>query len=604
MAEFKFIALGGQDERGNNLFLVEVNKDIFIFDCGLKYPEKGILGVDIVIPNFEYLKNNKQNIKGIFLSNPASYNAGAVPYLLKQLDVPVYVNEVTALVLKIKLERARIKNRESNLKVLKENEVLTFGPNKVETFRLTASSPKSLGYALHTDQGTIVFAGDYIIDGQETSYFSTDFGRLNKIGEKGVLALIADAEFSSRMSFTVPNHKIEKYISAPFKERKLRIAIGIFEEDIFKLGEIVSQAKQNNRRIAVYGRTMLSILQNDMIHKNLNITNKDLFSIEDYMKSDDGVLIISGTGDDLYSKLAKIATGNDDVVEFNERDLIILATPPAAGVEKRHAQILDELARTDAKLMALSDKNIWSMHASYEDVKMLISLLKPKYFIPIKALYKDFLVAEQAAIEAGVKPEGIILVNNGQQVSISKSHIAIKDREVPIGDIYVDGIGIGDIGSVVLNERKALATDGVVIIGATIDQRTKEVVSLIDIQMRGVLYINEDNPIFKIIQKEIGQILEIGVELFRKTPKKYDLNEIKKDIISKIKSEIKQASGKIPMVLVAINEMDPNFNVRAALSKSQKSRNYVKKATQNLNNNNSKKPNWNNKNNNNNKPKK
>jgi len=600
MAEFKFIALGGQDERGNNLFLVEVNKDIFIFDCGLKYPEKGILGVDIVIPNFEYLKNNKQNIKGIFLSNPASYNAGAVPYLLKQLDVPVYVNEVTALVLKIKLERARIKNRESNLKVLKENEVLTFGSNKVETFGLTASSPKSLGYALHTDQGSIVFAGDYIIDGQETSYFSTDFGKLNKIGEKGVLALIADTEFSSRMSFTVPNHKIEKYISAPFKERKLRIAIGIFEEDIFKLGEIVSQAKQNNRKIAVYGRTMLSILQNDMIHKNLNITSNDLFSIEEYVKSDDGVLIISGTGDDLYSKLAKIATGNDDIVEFNEHDLIILATPPAAGVEKRHAQILDELARTDAKLMALSDKNIWSMHASYEDVKMLISLLKPKYFIPIKALYKDFLVAEQAAIEAGVKPEGIILVNNGQQVSISKSHIAIKDREVPIGDIYVDGIGIGDIGSVVLNERKALATDGVVIIGATIDQRTKEIVSLIDIQMRGVLYINEDNPIFKIIQKEISQILDAGVELFRKSPKKYDLNEIKKDIISKIKSEIKQASGKIPMVLVAINEMDPNFNVRAALSKSQKSRNYVKKATQNLNTNN--KPNW--KNNNNGKSKK
>jgi len=582
MAEIKFIALGGQDERGNNLFLVEVNKDIFIFDCGLKYPEKGILGVDIVIPNFEYLKNNKQNIKGIFLSNPASYNAGGVPYLLKQIDAPVYVNEVTDLVLKIKLDRARMKNREANLKMVKENEVLNFGPNKVETFGLTASSPKSLGFALHTEDGTIVFAGDYLIDGQETSYFSTDFSRLNKISEKGVLALIADTEFASRMSYTVPNHKIEKYISGPFKERKLRIAIGIFEEDIFKLGEIVGQAKQNNRKIAVYGRTMLSILQNDMIHKNLNITSDDLMTIEEYMKSDNGVLIISGTGDVLYSKLAKIATGNDDIVEFSEKDLIILATPPAAGVEKRHAQILDELARTDAKLMALSDRNIWSMRASYEDIKMLISLLKPCYFIPIKALYKDFLVAEQAAIEAGVKQTNIVLADNGQQVSIKKTHIALKDRDVPIGDVYVDGIGIGDIGSVVLNERKILATDGVVIVGATIDQRNKEVVSLIDIQMRGVLYINEDNPIFKIIQKEVAQILTSGAEVFRKTPKKYDLNDLKKEIISKIKSEIKRTSGKVPMVLVAISEMDPNFNVKLALSKSQKSRNYVKKATQNL----------------------
>jgi ribonuclease J len=475
-----------------------------------------------------------------------------------------------------------MKNREANLKMVKENEVLNFGPNKVETFGLTASSPKSLGFALHTEDGTIVFAGDYLIDGQETSYFSTDFSRLNKISEKGVLALIADTEFASRMSYTVPNHKIEKYISGPFKERKLRIAIGIFEEDIFKLGEIVGQAKQNNRKIAVYGRTMLSILQNDMIHKNLNITSDDLMTIEEYMKSDNGVLIISGTGDVLYSKLAKIATGNDDIVEFSEKDLIILATPPAAGVEKRHAQILDELARTDAKLMALSDRNIWSMRASYEDIKMLISLLKPCYFIPIKALYKDFLVAEQAAIEAGVKQTNIVLADNGQQVSIKKTHIALKDRDVPIGDVYVDGIGIGDIGSVVLNERKILATDGVVIVGATIDQRNKEVVSLIDIQMRGVLYINEDNPIFKIIQKEVAQILTSGAEVFRKTPKKYDLNDLKKEIISKIKSEIKRTSGKVPMVLVAISEMDPNFNVKLALSKSQKSRNYVKKATQNL----------------------
>jgi len=593
MADIKFIALGGQDERGNNLFILEINKDIFIFDCGLKYPEKGILGVDIVIPNFEYLKNNKERIKGIFLSNPASYNAGAVPFLLKQLDVPVYVNEVTELVLKIKLERNHVKKREGNLKVIKDGDILKFGKVEIEPFRLTASSPKSLGFAIHTEDGVIVFAGDYIIDGQETSYFSTDFAHLNKIAEQGVLALIADTEFASRMSYTVPNHKIEKYISGPFKEKKMRIAVGIFEEDIFKLGEIVAQAKQNGRKIAVYGRTMLSILENDMIHKNLNITTDDLISIEEYMKSDNGVLIISGTGDVLYSKLAKIASGNDDVVEFGDKDLIILATPPAAGVEKRHAQILDELARTDAKLMALSDRNIWSMHASYEDIKMLISLLKPKYFIPIKALYKDFLLAEKAALEAGVKPEGIVLADNGQQVTIAKSHIAIKDREVPIGDIYVDGIGVGDIGAVVLNERKALATDGVVIIGAAVDQRNKEVVSLVDIQMRGVLYINEDNPIFKIIQKEVTTILETSAEVFKKTPKKYDLNDIKKEIISKVKSEIKRASGKTPMVLVAVSELDPNFNVRTALSKSQKSRNYVKKQTQTLtkpNNNNRRRP--------------
>lgn len=579
MAEIKFMALGGQDERGKNLFVVQVDEDLFVFDCGIKYPEKGILGVDVVIPNFDFLINNAQHVKGIFLSNSASYNAGAVQFLLKDLDVPIYCNEITQTILRIKLERSVLKNKTANFKIIDDKQIIDFGKNKLETFRLTASSPKSLGFALHTSEGVIVYAGDYIIDGQETSYFSTDFNHLNKIADQKVLALIADTEFASRMSYTVPNHKIERYIASSFKEKKIRIAIGIFEEDIFKLGEIVSQAKLNNRKIAIYGRTMATILQNDMIHDDFKITNDDLMSVEDYMNSDDGVLIISGTGDVLYSKLAKIAMGNDSVIELSEKDLVILATPPAAGVEKRHAEILDELARTDAKLIALSDKNIWSMHASYEDVKMLNNLFHPKYFIPVKGLYKEFLKGEAAAVEAGIKPENVGIIDNGQVLKINSKHLAIMDKTIPCGDSYVDGSGIGDIGNVVLNERKLLAGDGVVIIGATIDSKSKASVSLVDIQMRGVLYISEDNPVTKIMQKEVNQILDQSTELFRKNPNKYSLDDVKREIVNKVKALVKQESGKNPMILCIVNEINGNFNLKAVLARSQKSRNYVHKAT-------------------------
>ncbi|ATZ18893.1 ribonuclease J [Williamsoniiplasma somnilux] len=556
MANIRFIAIGGQDERGKNLFALEIEKDLFILDAGIKYPEKGILGVDVVIPNLEFLKENKKRIKGVFVTNPASYNAGAISYILKEMDVPIYCNELTSLVLQIKNQKFRLKNKDQNFHIINDKEVLTFGTTKVEIFRTTSASPQSFGYAFHTEIGVIVYAGDYIIDGQEQSYFSTDFSHLNKIAEKGVLALISDSEFASRMGYTVPNHKIEGYISAPFKEKKTRIAVGIFEEDIFKLGEIIFQAKENGRKIAVYGTTMTSILSSNMIHENLKLTKEDIFSVADYMQSENGVLIIAGTGDVLYSKLAKIANGNDEVIEFNEKDLIIIATPPAPGVEKRHAQILDELARTDARVMALSDKNIWAMHASYEDIKVMASIMKPKYFVPVKALFKDFLKAEQAAIDAGVQPENILTIDNGQILVLSKKTLAISEQTIKEGDVYVDGIGVGDIGSVVLNERKQLATDGVIIVGATIDSRNKELVSLIDTQMRGVIYINEENPIFKILQKQIEEIIIKGQNLFKESPQAYDLNQIKKDIISKVRSSIKQESGKQPIVLSIINEID------------------------------------------------
>ncbi|ATZ20621.1 ribonuclease J [Mesoplasma coleopterae] len=557
MSKIKFMALGGQDERGKNLFVLDIDDNLFVLDAGVKYPDKGILGVDIVTPKLDYLKNNKQKIKGIFLTNSASYNMGSVPYILKTMDIPVYCNEITQLVGKIKISRMRIKNtKDQNFVVVKDKQILDFGKVKVEVFRTTSASPQSYGYAFHTEEGTIVYAGDYIIDGKEQSYFSTDFNHINEIGKKGVLALIADSEYASRSGFTVPNHKIESFISTSFKEKKTKIAIGIFEEDIFKLGEICMAAKENNRKIAVYGRTMTEILKSNLINENLQIAEEDIITVEEYMKSENGLLIISGTGDVLYSKLAKIATGNDEVVEFTEKDLIILATPPAPGVEKRHAQILDELARTDARLIALSDRNIWSMHASYEDIKVFTSMLNPKYFIPVKSLFKDSLKAEKAAIEAGVNERNVVILDNGQVANISKNSISIADKKVDIGNSYVDQAGVGDVGAIVLNERKLLATDGVMIIGATIDSRNKELISMIDTQMRGVLYIKEENPIFKIIQKEIESLLEQGQSQFKENPNKYDINEIKKDIATRVKTLIKQESGKQPIVLVIVNEYD------------------------------------------------
>ncbi|QHX36455.1 ribonuclease J [Spiroplasma sp. BIUS-1] len=560
MADIKFMALGGQDERGKNIFVISVNDDLYIFDAGIKFPERSVLGIDVIIPNFEYLKANAKKIKGIFLSNPSSNNSGAISYILREIDVPVYCNELTTTILKYRNMKYRIKNRENNFKIINDKDIVSFGDVKIEAFRTTAAFPESFGFAMHTEDGVIVYAGDYIIDGNEQSYFSTDMNHLNEIAKKGVLAFISDAEYASRIGYTVPNHRIEKFIAAPMKDKKRRLILGMFEEDVFKLFEIIKQAKANDRKIAVYGKTITKVVESKVIQESLQISEKDVISIEDFMKSEDGILLLTGAGDLLYTRLAKIAAGNDDKVEFTENDTIILATPPAAGVEKRHAEILDELARTNAKLVSLSDKNIWSMRASYEDIKLMTIIMKPKSFIPIKGLYKDFLNAERAAIEAGVEKKNIQLINNGQILKISEEgKLIIASDSIKTADVYVDGIGVGDIGAVVLNERKQLATDGAVIIGANVNNKTKDLISLIDIQMRGVIYITEENPIFKLMQKQIIDILEKYKNEAKTNPNAYDLNAIKKEIVSRIRTTLKQETGKQPIVLVIINEIDGTF---------------------------------------------
>ncbi|AGR40916.1 ribonuclease J [Spiroplasma taiwanense] len=556
MAEIKFMALGGQDERGKNIFIININEELFIFDAGIKFPEKSVLGIDVIIPSFEYLKSNVKKIKGIFLSNPSSNNAGAISYILREMDIPVYCNELTSTLLKYRNLKYRIKNRDNNFKIINDKDIIKFGNISIEAFRTTASFPESYGYAVHTTDGTIVYVGDYIIDGNEQANFSTDMKHLTQISKKGVLTLISDAEYASRIGYTVPNHKIEKYISAPMKDKKRRLIIGMFEEDVFKLFEIIKQAKQNERKIAIYGKTIVKVVESKIIQQSIQISKDDIFSLEEFMKSNDGILLITGAGDLLYSRLAKITAGNDEIIEFTENDTIILATPPAAGVEKRHAEILDELARSNAKLISLSDRNIWSMRASYEDIKLMTRIMKPKSFIPIKGLYKDFLNAERAAIEAGVSKEHIQLINNGQVLKISNSgKLVISTEVVKTADVYVDGIGVGDIGAVVLNERKQLATDGAVIIGANINEKTKDLISLIDIQMRGVIYITDENPIFKLMQKYIVDILEKHKLQIKENPKSFDINIIKKEIISKIRTTLKQETGKQPIVLVVINEI-------------------------------------------------
>ncbi|WP_342269050.1 ribonuclease J [Spiroplasma endosymbiont of Aspidapion aeneum] len=561
MANVKIIPLGGQDERGKNSFILCVDEDLYVFDMGLKLPESSILGVDVIISNYDFLYKNADKIKGIFISNGSTYNAGGLQYFLRKVSAPIYCNEFTEIILRHKNIKIRLEHQNSNINIIKDGDIVEFANLKIDVFKSTASFPNSLNYAIYTPEGLVVYLSDFIYDGEEKDFFSPNFSHIQKIASDGVSLLLIDSEYASRQGFTSPNHKLDKYLPNIIREKKRRALFAIFEEDIFNLYAIVKEAIATNKKICLYGNLLNQI--SDIVIEKSGLDKNAFISPAEYRESDNATLIIAASGDLLYAKLTKIAVGNDEFIKLKESDIVILATPPAPGVERRHADTLDELSRTSAKIISLSDRNLWSMRASYEDVKLAISMISPKKVIPIKGLYKDFVATKRAAIECGLTDYDILILENGDALTFKKGpELGILKETLKIDDIFVDGVGIGDLSDTILYERKMLGTDGVVIIGVNVDYNTKLPVSLVDTQMRGITSINDDGILINLIQEILLESLAKYAAAYKES-KEYNLNFIKKDILSKIKGLLKKEIRKQPIVLLIVNELrSPNITSR------------------------------------------
>lgn len=611
MAKIKFVALGGLDERGKNLYLIEINDSIFVFDVGLKFPERGMLGIDSIIPDFTYLKENRQRIKAIFISKPSDDNFGALPYLLRDLTKDgkykfnIYSSDLTKFMIEQKLKYFRfINNTNIKLNVVSANERIYFNDINVfiDTFNTTTSIPGSLGFAIHSRNKslreneknyadeTIFYLADYMFDGKENNDFTMNFNRIAKIrnGNKTnqVLLLISEAVSAWRKDFTAPNHKIQSLIEPIVKEAPGRIILACYDQDLFRIYEIFQTIYEtgSDRKVAVHGKNLNEILhaiasgseekkEEKISIKGFNFTfnHNDkskskikIISLKEAAKSKDNVIIVTGSGERLFSMMSKIATDRDEELTLNSDDTVILATPPIPGNELAHAAVLDELARTDVKVVSISEKKAWELHASYEDIKLLTNMLEPKYFVPIKGLYKDLNAARNAAIEAGVLHNNALIQDNGEILTFNNSvltdasyNITAKSKNKPnsksviqTGDVYVDGIGVGDIGTIVIDERRELMSDGVLITGLTIDRKSKEIISLIDAQMRGVVYLKNNDAMLKNIQNIIIKIVEKAQK-----SNNFSTMEIKKRIKIELQDFIKKETGKVPMILPIINEI-------------------------------------------------
>lgn len=590
MAKIKVFALGGLDERGKNLYVVEVNDKIFVFDAGIRLPEREILGIDIIIPDYTYLKENKQRIQGIFISKPSDDAFGALPYVLKDFNkikpeykVPIFTSKLTDFMIKQKLERFRFINQnEILIKTIEPKQKVSFGDIVVKTFKTTTSIPGSLGFVLTVNNGennklneTIVYTGDYIFDGEHRNDFTTDIQHLANVSKNEVLLLISEAACANRKSFTAPKHKIQNIIEPVLKEAPGRVILACYDQDLYRVSEILNAIKETDskRKIAVYGATLYDILLKVNDLNAFNIDKSQIINLAQTIGTKDTVIIVTGSGERLFTRMNKIAIGNDDYLKLEPKDTIILATPPIPGNELAHAALLDDLARTDVQVVNISEKQAWSLNASYEDIKLMVNIIEPKYFLPIKGLYKDFVAAQAAAIDAGVLHNNALIHDNGEVITFENGKLVdnfvkpanatrflrvsdkstttkTTDNLIKTGDVYVDGIGVGDIGSIVISERKQLQRDGILITGVTINRKTKEIVSLIDAQMRGVVYLTNNEEMLKKLQNIIINVIEKY-----KTNTAFSLSEVKTKMKSDLQDYIKKETGKIPMILTVVNEI-------------------------------------------------
>ena len=558
----KLTPIGGQAENGKSMYCLEIDDQWFIIDAGYRFPEVDKLGVDVIIPNFDYLKENKDKIKAIFITHGHDDVMGALPYLLQEVNVPIYTTDLTADLIDQLLQRYMRHSHVSykyKIKRVNMNATIKVAGVTVEFFPITHSIPGSVGLAFLTPNGYVVYSSEFIIDFGAPERFRCNIQKMMEIGKKGVLALLCESSYSKNDGYTSPKHKLTDKIESIFEDATGRIIISSYAQNAFRTQEIAQLAKKYNRKICFYGRdkydntnTILRIARHTKrpildIHPSYIADSK---AISDKKNMDKLVVLLSGSPRRIYHDILDIIDGGDEKLKLQESDTFIVASPVLPGTEKIANRAINELYKTDTQIHVLKNKELQSMHASEEDIKVLIQILNPKYFIPIKGEYQHFVAVSDVAKKMSIKDDYIIIVDNGEIITFNDGKLQDYRDSITIEDVMIDGLGIGDVGVKVIDDRNQLQNDGVVIIGMTIDGKTKEIVANTDIQTRGFIYLKDSENIVRAII----EMAEKELEAYKKDDNG-DIRDVRQTIKDKANRYIIKETGKRPVILPVIIEL-------------------------------------------------
>lgn len=552
MSKIKIFSLGGLSENGKNMYVVNVDeKHIFVFDAGLKYGTSKMLGVDYIVPNIDYLVQNKDKIEGIFLTHGHDSNMGGISDVLNLLpDVCVYATKFTMEIVKNNLAEDGIKK--ANLKEIRPHSKLEFGDNlAIFPISVTHSIPDSVCYVLYTSDGAIVYTGDFVFDSTMMGPYKTDIGKLAYVGKQGVLCLMCESFYAEKKGHTSPNNRVSNFIGEVLNKNEDRIIATILPAHIYRVQEIFDEVMKTHRKVVIMGKALQELIKKSLEMKYLNFDQSRIGDLSNL--NDKGVVIlISDEKEKPFANLERIIRGFDKYIKLKETDTIFITEPSYDGIEKRLAVIMDDIARINVNVVCLSSKKHLLHHASQEDLMLMINLMNPKYYFPVKGEYRHQYMNAEVAESLGIPKENILLKQNGDVVEFDKGVLVDTKEKIPVDEVLVDGKNQGDIGELVLKDREMLGENGIVIISATLDRSSKKILAGPVVLTRGFIFAKENQEMVEETRIKSLEIIESNID-----------SENKKVDYTKIKNEVREQLGKFfyqeteckPMIITVIQEV-------------------------------------------------
>lgn len=550
--KLKIIPLGGLDEIGKNMTAFEYSNEIIIVDCGMSFPDADMPGVDMVINDISYLEKNSAKIKGIFLTHGHEDHIGGLPYFLKSINVPVYGTRLTLGLVEHKIKEHNLLSRVRLVRA-KAGSVVEAGQNfSVEFIRTNHSIADSVALAIKTPVGTVIHMGDFKIDTTPIVGDMIDLTRLGELGREGVLALMSDSTNVERPGFAMSERKVGETFEEIFKDCSKRIIVATFASNVHRVQQIIDAAVKNGRKVAVSGRSMENIVEISILLGYMKVPEGVLINIDNIKKYRPSQIVIITTGSqgEPMSALTRMAYSDHRKVEVTKDDLIILSATPIPGNEKAVSNVINELFKIGASVIyrSLADVHV-SGHACQEELKLILALTKPKFFIPVHGEHRHLVLHKRLAETVGIPAQNSFVLENGKVLELDDKSAKVS-TSVPAGKILVDGLGVGDVGNIVLRDRKHLSQDGLIIVVAPISQEEKKLVSRPDVISRGFVYVREAESLIEGVKDVAEDTVEACLER-----NSVDWTTMKNSLKNSVAKYIYEHTKRSPMILPIIEEI-------------------------------------------------
>ena len=548
----KIIPFGGVRENGKNMYAVEIEDQIFILDTGLKYPENELMGIDVVIPDWEYLREHKDKIVGVFLTHGHADSIGALPYFLMDFNVPVFGSEMTIALAKLAVKSHKEVKKFNDFHVVDASTAIDFNDVTVSFFQTTHTIPETLGVVLETRAGNIVYTGDFKFDQTAKKGYQTDLARLAEIGSQGVLALLSDSAGAGITGASAREQDIGDYIKETFKYQNGRIIVASVASNIMRVQQIINAAVAVGRKIVLSGKDIEQIIDTAMSLGKLHLPDDLFISRKEAEKLEPNQVVILETGKmgEPIKSLQQIANGDNPNLQLTDTDLVFVTTTPSYAQETEVQKTKDMIYRTGAEVKFISDDLNPSGHANQNDEQLMLNFMKPKFFIPIQGEYRLLDRHAELAEEVGVPKENIFLVNKGDVLTYKNGKFHVGEH-IDVSNTMIDGTGVGDIGNIVLRDRRVLSEDRIFVVVATIDRKKKKIVARPQITSRGFVFVKTNRQLMQQSADLVEKIVQENLD-----QKEFDWSHLKQDVRDKLNRFLFDQTKRHPVILPVIMEIN------------------------------------------------